>query len=354
MKNIVLIYGIIIISKISLLWGTEEEYLARDQEPTMDELRFVYQNLALEEISQYDIKEIYTKIHEEVKVNNLLLREKITSNYSYLLNRLFFQIIKKLYSCDTIRENLLLYFDLHQIKSFTPFCETEFPINERITEDFNINTYKKLMKFFSESPDYHCSDDFDKMTTSEENNIRRIISDESSDKAILFVGFNQEIPANGSEIIYNTAKYRKSLFLNTWLNSLNENYNVIKIGHFGQILTIFPQLENYFDYVIIEGQRFKNILPEIFVKFGELLKENGRIVYQKYDDNIYYTFNNKLLKQTIPNYDFKLYICDNPENEVFKEITYLASFNNESSFGDSFCYGSAEKLCWHKKVSKQQ
>ena len=210
------------------------------------------------------------------------------------------------------------------------------------------------MKFFSESPDYHCSDDFDKMTGSEENNIRRIISDESSDKAILFVGFNQEIPANGSEIIYNTAEYRKSLFLNTWLNSLNENYNVMKIGHFEQILTVFPQLENYFDYVIIEGQRFKNILPEIFIKFGELLKENGRIVYQQYDDNIYYTFNNKLLKQTIQNYDFKLYICDNPENEVFKEITYLAFFNNESSFGDSFCYGSVKKLCWHKKVSKQQ
>ena len=43
-------------------------------------------------------------------------------------------------------------------------------------------------------------------------NIDRVLKDESNDKCVLFVGFDQNIPGEGSEITCNTPGYRKSLF----------------------------------------------------------------------------------------------------------------------------------------------
>ena len=98
------------------------------------------------------------------------------------------------------------------------------------------------------------------------------------------------------------------------------------------MLQRFENLENYFDYIIIGGQT---------PNFDWMRASPGCPFSQPIWANFF-------LNSTVPNYEFKLYSCDNKDDEIFQEILEFASFNNKPRNGD-FCYTNAEKLYWHKK-----
>jgi hypothetical protein len=181
--------------------------------------------------------------------------------------------------------------------------------------------------------------------------IDRMMAGNPKDKAILFVGFDQGEPTEGSEIFYDTPGYSRSLFWSLWGERPDENHNAIKscFCKINEILATTPQLLGFFDLIVIGGQTVEYVTSDVWVALGSMLKRGGRIVYPDISVDYFPPFLNMMLAECCQkSKGFELYKCKSTLEPIYQEIKAFASFNNEPSHGP-FCYSNAKTLYWHKK-----
>ena len=188
--------------------------------------------------------------------------------------------------------------------------------------------------------------------------IERVISGNLDDKTILFIGFDQNQPTEGSEIYFNTPGYTRSIFWSKWNKRPDQNHNAIKFCFckINEFLEENPKLINFFDYIIIGCQTREYIAPDAWIALGSMLKSEGRIVYHNYGERIdeycgYPAFLNKMLREhCIDGENFNLYKCNDKNESIYQEISQLTLFNNKPYESADVCYANAKTLYWNKKL----
>ena len=148
---------------------------------------------------------------------------------------------------------------------------------------------EQLFNFYNEYFWYE-SNENKQIQETDEAVIQRVLNCNSESKSVLFVGFEQSIPTEGSEIRYNTQGYEKSIFTSTWGKYPGSDYNALKCDfrQYANLLEKFPKLNNFFDYIIVGGQTIEYIPAEIWEIFGKLLKNSGLLLFTD-------TFQNKAI-----------------------------------------------------------
>ena len=173
-----------------------------------------------------------------------------------------------------------------------------------------------------------------------------------NDKAMLFIGFDQSEPTEGSEIYYNVPGYTRSLFWSLWGERPDEKHNIIKFCfcNVNKFLESNPQLVGFFDYIIIGGQTVEYVTADAWIALGSLLKRGGRIVYPDISVDYFSPFLNMALSECCQkSKGFELYRCKSATEPIYKEIKVLTSFNNKPTYGTD-CYAKTKTLYWHKKL----
>lgn len=359
-------YGLSCLIINNVLFSAEKDYLANAY-PSLTELRFVYQKSSLERFFPWDSEKCRfgeslegKEFKQKLLILNNLCPIAQQDNYLYPTSSIAISFFCKTFYHEDFqsilaRDYLLNYVVRNNIQRNQALPEYFIPVDKEILNDLKNKSYPEI---FSEkvaslySTPLECSKE-DTCSISEKDllALKRVYNDESEDKAILFVGFSQSIPTEGSEITFDTPGYRKSLFWSKYEDQPDENHNSIKFCfcQAENFLSQYPEFEEFFDYIIIGGQTIQYIPKETWIQLGKMLKKNGRMVYPHSDYFCWGPFINKLLISTLTQ-DFNLYMCDNPEEFIFKEILNFASFNNVGSYGE-FCYAKAQKLYWHKNVT---
>jgi len=230
--------------------------------------------------------------------------------------------------------------------------EKFFPINEIIEEYFSQQQHDKIAELCDIQPN-GCSLPTDNTPISEEDKvvIDRVLSTKSQDKTILFVGFNQTNPIEGSEILFNTPGYTRTLFWGNWDHRPDENHNTIKMGfsEIEKLLENYKELYGYFDYIIVGMETDAYVPLNVWIRFGDMLKKKGRLVCQGSSDyvTVHFWINKILNKSFQKNEMFNFYRCDDSNEEIFNEIRSLAFFDKKQH---SNCYAKADVFLWHKKL----
>lgn len=349
----------------SSLFSEEKDYLIA-QEPSLEELRFVYQRNRLEQFFPWN-KERHKHGEsiegKEFKQKLLLLNDALPiskqKNPPHPTSSIAIDFFcKTFYHKDfqsiIAKDYLLRYIVLNDIQRNQTLPEYFIPVNKEILNDLEDKPYCQI---FSEkvAPMYlrplECTSNNSCIISSQDKlSSERIIDDKSADKAILFVGFSQTRPTEGSKITFDTPGYRKSLFWSLWEDQSDIDHNGIKFCfcQTENFLSQYTEFENFFDYIIIGGQTIEYIPEETWIQLGKMLKKSGRMVYPHLNYFFWGPFINKLLNSTLTE-NFNLHMCDNPEEPIFKEILNFASFNDIGSYGE-FCYAKAQELYWHKKL----
>ena len=120
-----------------------------------------------------------------------------------------------------------------------------------------------------------------KIQETDEAVIQRVLSCNTEAKSVLFVGFSQSRPTEGSEIRHNTQGYEKSLFTSAAEEHPGRDYNALKCDfrQYANLLEKFPQLNNFFDYIIVGSETIDYVPAEIWGIFGKLLKNSGLLLF---------------------------------------------------------------------------
>ena len=142
--------------------------------------------------------------------------------------------------------------------------------------DFKNKTSKEIFeKIFLKTNNYFgyirndCShsDQNCAISESDQEVVERIISENPKDKSVLFIGFDQNQPTEGSEIYFDTPGYTRSIFWSNWYDRPDKNHNSIKFCFckINEFLEKNPKLINFFDYVIIGCQTREYITPDAWI-----------------------------------------------------------------------------------------
>ena len=231
--------------------------------------------------------------------------------------------------------------------------------------DFEHKTSKEILeKLFLKTNNYcgyvrdclHSPQNCD-ISEADQEVVERVIAGNPEDKAILFIGFDQNQPAEGSGIYFNTPGYTRSIFWSKWYNRPDPNHNAIKFCFckINEFLETNSQLYGFFDYIIIGCQTREYIVPDVWLALGSMLKTEGRIVYSTYEKRIdeycgYPAFLNKMLREhSDGGENFNLYKCDDENEPVYQEIKNLTLFNDKPYESSDVFYANAKTLYWHKK-----
>ncbi len=217
----------------------------------------------------------------------------------------------------------------------------------------NTNNYCGYIRAHFRSTTQECN-----ISESDRKIAKRVISGDPKDKAILFIGFDQNQPTEGSEIYADTPGYTRSIFWSNWNDRPEQNHNAIKFCFckINEFLKTNPQFYSFFDYIIIGCQTREYITPDTWIALGSMLKKEGRIIYREYGKTIdeyygYPAFLNKMLREhCIEGKNFNLYKCGDETEPIYQEIKQLTSFNNEYYESSDVCYANAKTLYWHKKL----
>jgi hypothetical protein len=190
--------------------------------------------------------------------------------------------------------------------------------------------------------------------------IEKVLSQPSSSKTILFVGFDQTSPEEGGNIYAHTPGYERSLFLSAWEERPSGDHNQIKtcFCQMPRLLEMYSGMRNAFDYIIVGGGTDSYVYPEAWVAFGHMLKPGGRLVRAsdegKVVREIFSLFLNKILMESVAEegFSFELYACNDALEPVYQEIQQLAGFNTGSIWcSESWGYAKeGAAFCWHKKT----
>lgn len=182
---------------------------------------------------------------------------------------------------------------INSMNSITGANTPEIPEQQNYSLNEIYNIYNK-----------YCSGYETCLKNSNETAIQRVLHNTSQDLAILFVGFDQLCPTEGSEIQYNTPGYRKSIFTSVWYDCPDINhYNSLQadFSEYPALLTKTYELYNFFDYIIIGGQTTEYIPAETWECLGQMLKPNGIMLFKHY-------YTNGLVNGTITQFDAQKFI----------------------------------------------
>jgi len=347
--------------------GKERDFIC-DAFPSEKQMRYVYQKWLINEMFVYDTKENIYALSEKGKPVYENLSQFATEFFKK--TKPYFQpaisdlaIQYSIFIDDTFgyRDKntgmfVLSYANQNNLSTRDPFPEVFFPVEEEIENDFCEKSTReifenKIGKIFIRS--LRCEDQNEPCDFVEQDQaiIDRMVTGNPEDKAILFVGFDQGEPIEGSEIFYDTPGYTRSLFWSLWSERPDENHNAIKFCFCktNEFLEANPQLYGFFDYIVIGGQTVEYITSDVWVTLGSMLKRGGRIVYPDISVDYFPPFLNMMLAECCrKSKGFELYKCKSALEPVYQEIKQLTSFNKEPSHG-SFCYANAKTLYWHKK-----
>lgn len=348
----------------------EDDYLCTSQFPNENQIRYVcqYSNLSCK-LTQWDDKK---REHILTHQGRFLLNcheawdfrhtsEFIETDPSLIQrNRLiqkcyFFSKLLKSEKLENFFQQVLKFASYNHFTENSTFPEVFFPLSEDSAYFFK----DKISKIF----DIHICDrcilrpeHLEQCQPTEEDRsiLENVLNDETEVPSILFVGFDQTIPSEGSEILANTPIYQHSLFLSGWGTRPEGNYNQIKFCfcQLGEILKQYPQLNRFFDYIIIGGQTIEYIPKVAWEAFARMIKPEGRLVYKNiFHSHLHFPqFVNQLLCEA-SNKNFHVYACSNLEEPIYQEICNYAGFNNKPTWGD-FCYGQCliqpQCIVWHK------
>lgn len=313
-------------------FAAEQDYLCAKQAPTQDDIRFLYQYNLIESFLIYHKETNTYSISEEgfaTKVNilNKIGDEKFSIPQNQAVNLIgikLFTNLKLFYP--------LTYAEQHHLKRYDPFPESFIPVNHLISLNVN-KSYAQLFKEKFESAFFQpfiCLKNANKncdIQREDRDKIERVLMDKSDDKSVLFIGFSQNDLSEGSEINYTKEGYRKSLFWSGWEERPDENHNAIKFCFCktSELLEIYPELLEFFDYIFIGYATLEYIPAENLIDLTKMLKPGGRIVYPgltQYD--IRSRFINKLFNNEVSPFSFELYKAQKEKD--FEEIYNLTKF----------------------------
>lgn len=348
--------------------GKERDFIC-DAFPSEKQIRYVYQKWLINEMFSYDIeknayvlsekgKPIYENLSqlttEFLKKTKPYFQPAISDlaiQYSILINNAIGHKDKN------TRMLVLSYANQNNLSTKDPLPEIFFPVEKEIENDFCNKSTKeifedKIGKFFTRP--LRCEDQNEPCDFSELDQaiIDRIMTGNSKDRAILFIGFDQGIETEGSEIFYDTPGYTRSLFWSLWGEQPDKNHNSIKFCFckINEFLETNPQLYGFFDSIIIGGQTVEYITSDVWITLGSMLKRGGRIIYPDIYVDYFPPFLNIMLSECCQkSKGFELYKCKNALEPIYQEIKTFTSFNNEPTYG-AFCYTNAKTLYWHKKL----
>ena len=313
-------------------FAAEQDYLCSQQAPTSDDIRFLYQYNLIESFLIYHKETNSYSTSEEGLATKANIQTKIgDEEFSLPSNQAINLIGIKLFT------NLKLFYPLtyaeqHRLKRFDPFPEAFVPVDHLISAEANkpyVQIFKeKFLSAFSQSD--VCLENMNKncdIQREDRDKIERVLMDKSDDKSVLFIGFSQNYLSEGSGINYTKEGYRKSLFWSGWEERPDENHNAIKFCFCKtpELLTIYPELLEFFDYIFIGYATLEYIPTETLIDLTKMLKPEGRIVYPGLsNDYIRSRFINKLFNDGVAHFSFKLYRTE--KGKDFEEIYNLTSF----------------------------
>lgn len=309
------------------VFADEEDYSCKEQEPTQEDMRFLYQYNLIGSFRTYNKEtNTHSTSQEGLAIKENILKKISDKGYSSTplkkpLNLIGLQL------ANSKLPLALFYAAHHQLEPFDPFPESFIPVNNLISLDKNkpyVEIFKeKFMPVFSQP---FCLDKCD-IQQADSDNIERVLSDKSDDKSILFIGFSKDSKEEGSEITFNKEGYRKSLFWSGWTKRPDTRHNAINFCFCKtpELLANYPELEQFFDYIFIGYATIEYIPTETLIDLTKMLKPGGRIVYPDGNsDSIRSRFINKLFNEGTE-YRFELYVSKEKVPD-FEEIYDLTSF----------------------------
>ena len=353
--------------QLKFTYAHESDYLCTSQFPNEEQIRYVCQYSILScNLSKWDDKK---REHNLTHQGRFLLNcfnawdlhhtsEFIETDPSLIqrnsLIRLCYFFSKTL-NLENFFQQVLKFASYNLFTENSTFPEVFFPLSEDSAYFFK----DKISKMF----DVHICDgcilrpehlEKCQPTPKDRDIIENMPNNKTEVPNILFVGFDQIIPSEGSEILVDTPGYQHSLFLSGWGTRPEGNYNQIKFCfcQLGEILKQYPQLNGFFDYIIIGGQTMEYVPKVAWKAFARMIKPEGRIVYKNiFHPHLHFPqFVNQLLCEA-SNKDFHVYECSNSNEPVYQEIFNYAGFNDKPTWG-SFCYGQClihpKCIVWHK------
>ena len=358
-----------IILTMCLVAISKERDFICDAFPSEKQVRYAYQKCLIEEMFFYDRttrdyqltrrgKLIYDNLKqwaiEYFKGRKLYFQPTISDlaiQYS-----LFIDEVKGIKDANT-GMFILTYANKKNLARRDPLPEIFFPVDTEIEDDFSYKTGKEIFEnkigaFFTRS--LRCEDQAQACDSLalDQKIVDRAMSGNPKDKAVLFVGFDQGEPAEGSTLYFDTSGYTRSLFWSLWGERPDEKYNAIKFCFckVNEFLETNPKLLDFFDYIIIGAQTIEYVTADAWSCFSSMLKRGGRIVYPDISVDYFPPFLNMLLSDcSQKSKGFELYKCKEPSEAIYKEIKTLTAFNNEPTYGD-VCYLHTKTFYWHKKL----
>lgn len=253
-------------------FAAEQDYLCPQQVPTPKDIRFLYQYNLIKSFLIYHKETNTYSTSEEGLATKANIQNKISDEeFSLPRNQAINLIGIKLFT------NLKLFYPLtyaeqHRLKRFDPFPESFVPINHLISAEAN-KPYVQIFKEKFESAFFQpsiCLKNANKncdIQREDREKIERVLIDKSDDKSVLFIGFSQNDLSEGSGINYTKEGYRKSLFWSGWEERPGENHNAIKFCFCKtpELLTIYPELLEFFDYIFIGYATLEYIPTETLI-----------------------------------------------------------------------------------------
>jgi hypothetical protein len=370
----------------SVCWGNEGDYRIVDDCPSGDHIKLLYQMKTIDGMFDWNMqyryyvltpsgKSLYRSIQDLASecIRGLphVAKHTYCNQRSLAINAFLQKYISSCYRRDHV--GVFLDFISHQqsLTSLIPLPENIMPVGDTIGQDFSRKPFAQIfgecmrtpsMGMVMREPEYckKCAQKGENCAVMalDQSVIARVLNQPSSDKTVLFVGFDQTLPTEGGNIYAHIPGYERSLFLSAWGDRPSNDHNQIKtcFCQMPQLLEIFPDLYNAFDYIIVGGQTREYVYPEAWIAFGRMLKPEGRLVYPAYDsspfhDQLFSLFLNQTLMESVAEEacSFELYQCGNPSEPIYQAIKNLANFNCKPTYG-SFCYTQGKALFWHKKL----
>ncbi|MDR1254488.1 MAG: hypothetical protein LBJ78_00425 [Puniceicoccales bacterium] len=370
----------------SACWGNESDYRIVDDCPSGDHIKLLYQMKTIDGMFDWDTqhryyvltpsgKPIYRSIQdlasECIRGLPCVTQHTYPEHRSLVVNTFLRKYISSCYRGDHVGVFLDFLSNQQSLTSLVPFSDKIIPVEGTLEQDFNHKSFAQIfgecmrtpsMGTMMRDPEY-CQQRIQKRESCDvmeldRSVIARVLNQPSSDKTVLFVGFDQTLPTEGGNIYASTLDYERSLFLSTWGDRPSNDHNQIKtcFCQMPNLLEIFPDMCSAFDYIIVGGQTREYVYPEAWAAFGRMLKLGGRLVYPAYGslschDQLFSLFLNQTLMESVAEegFSFALHQCDQVSEPIHQTIKKLASFNCEPTYG-SFCYVQGGTLFWHKKI----
>lgn len=295
------------------------------------------------------------------------------------------------------QEKLQKYLEhIFKNQKLTDQKSTRILTDKECSEILNYLNKEQLFDYYNKYFSKISSSENNEIQKTDEAVIQRVLNYNSEAKSVLFVGFDQSCFTEGSEIRYNTQNYEKSIFTSAWKEHPGPDYNALKCDfrQYANLLEKFPQLNNFFDYIIVGGQTIGYIPAETWEIFGKLLKNSGLLLFtcmfqeksisalQSYtiqyeigsgsflseiflDPNMHRNYIAEVICHFIAQGagDISAYKCHTEENEHLDTIGYhqelakkiklglkLSQFNNEGKDGEfHFCMRPIDLLVIEKE-----